>query len=197
MQNSELYILKQLQEGDEQAYISLFKDYYTNLCAYSRRYVGRKDIAEEVVSDTFFKLWQNRQKLEINTSIKAYLFQAVANNSLYYLRQLKATDKVTEYFSKENSSQIGFYETSEAMTEKSLLMEELTTRIEEAIEQLPPQQQKAFKLKRIDGKKNKEIAEEMGLAIKTVEMHLSKAMLSLRENLKDYLPAFLLYMFLR
>ena len=197
MLNSEFYIIQKLRKGDEQAYISLFKDYYVSLCAYSRRYVGRKDIAEEIVSETFFKLWKNRSKLEIKTSIKSYLFQAVANNSLYYLRQLKETDKVSEYFNDSDSSQIGFYETSEALTEKSLLMEELSARIEEAIEQLPPQQKKAFKLKRFEGKKNKEIAEEMGLSVKTVEMHLSKAMFSLRENLKDYLPAFLLYMFLR
>ena len=197
MDNSELYIIDQLQRGDEQAYISLFRDYYVSLCAYARRYVGRKDIAEEVVSETFFKLWKNRKKLKIKTSIKSYLFQAVANNSLYYLRQLKETDKLSDYFNEADSDQIGFSETSDELTEKSLIMEELTVRINEAVEQLPPQQQRAFKLKRFDGKKNKEIAEEMDLSIKTVEMHLSKAMLSLRENLKDYLPAFLLYLFLR
>lgn len=75
-----------------------------------------------------------------------------------------------------------------------MLMQELTNRIEDAVNQLPRQQQIAFRLKRYEGKKNKEIAEEMGIAVKTVEMHLSKAMLSMRNNLKDYLPAFFLFM---
>ncbi len=76
-------------------------------------------------------------------------------------------------------------------------MEELTARIEDAVNQLPLRQQMAFRLKRYEGKKNREIAAQMGLSVKTVEMHLSKAMLALRQSLKDYLPAFLLYMLLK
>lgn len=197
MEKETINLIQKLKQGDENTYISLFKDYYSSLCAYSRRYVGRKDIAEEIVSETFFKIWENRKKLEIHTSIKSYLFQAVANNSLHHLRKLKKEEKIEDYFSSSENENIGFTEISENMTEQSLLMQELTARIEDAINQLPPQQQTAFRLKRYEGKKNKEIAEEMGIAVKTVEMHLSKAMVSLRNNLKDYLPAFLLFMLLK
>lgn len=187
-----LLILK-LQEGDEKTFVSLFKAYYVSLCAYSRRYVGRKDIAEEIVSDTFLKIWENRKNLKIHTSIKSYLFQSVANNSLLYLRKLRKEEKIKDYFSGTDGENIGFFEIADNSTDQSLLIQELTNRIEDAINQLPPQQQTAFRLKRYEGKKNKEIAEEMGLAVKTIEMHLSKAMLSMRNNLKDYLPVFLLY----
>ena len=88
-QNLPSDILKGLFIGDEETYIFLFREYYVSLCAYSRRYVGRKDVAEEIVSDTFMKIWENRERIEINTSIKAYLFNAVCNNSLNYLRKLK------------------------------------------------------------------------------------------------------------
>ena len=190
------HLVQSLKRGEETVYISLFKQYYVNLCAYSRRYVGRRDIAEEIVSETFFKIWENRKSLEIKTSVKAYLFQAVANNSLHHLRKLKKEEKIEDYFndSKEN---IGFYEVSNNLPEQSLMMEELNNRINDAIAQLPPQQQIAFKLKRFEGKKNKEIAEEMGIAVKTVEMHLSRSMMSLRNKLKDYLPAFLLFLLLK
>lgn len=197
MKSSSKYSLHKLKVGDENAYVALFEEFYVGLCAYSRRYVGRKDIAEEIVSETFFKVWENRKTLEIHSSVKSYLFQAVANNSLQHLRKIKKEEKIDDYFSTVEHENIGFKEVTENVTEQSLLVQELNARIEDAINQLPSQQQIAFRLKRIEGKKNKEIAEEMGIAVKTVEMHLSKAMLSLRKNLKDYLPAFLLFMFLK
>nr|WP_319271238.1 RNA polymerase sigma-70 factor [uncultured Draconibacterium sp.] len=197
MEEKQKYLLKKLKSGDEGTYISLFEEYYVGLCAYSRRYVGRKDIAEDIVSETFFKIWENRKKLEITGSVKSYLFQAVANNSLHHLRKLKREEKLDDYFSGTESENIGFKEVAENITENSLLIKELHSRIEEAVNLLPLQQQTAFRLKRFEGKKNKEIADEMGLAVKTVEMHLSKAVISLRKNLQDYLPAFLLFMLLK
>jgi RNA polymerase sigma-70 factor (ECF subfamily) len=183
--------------GDEETYISLFREYYISLCAYSRRYVGRKDVAEEIVSDTFLKIWENRVSLQINTSIKSYLFQAVCNNSLNYLRKLKKEETLDEYFMEPTSENIGFASISEEIDEQSLAMESMNEKIEEAVCLLPVQQQKVFRLKRFEGKKNKEIAEILGISVKTVEMHLSKATLALRQKLKDYLPAFLLFLLLK
>jgi len=197
MNSNSKYLLEKLKPGNEDDYIALFKEYYVSLCAYSRRYVGRKDIAEEIVSETFFKVWENRKTLDIHSSIKAYLYKAVANNSLLFLRKLSKEEKIEDYFSGIEHEHIGFKEVSENVTEQSLLVQELNTRIEDAINELPLQQQTVFRLKRLEGKKNKEIAEEMGIALKTVEMHLSKAMLSMRESLKDYLPAFLFYLLLK
>jgi RNA polymerase sigma-70 factor (ECF subfamily) len=183
--------------GDEETYISLFREYYVSLCAYSRRYVGRKDVAEEIVSDTFLKIWESRASLQINTSVKSYLFQAVCNNSLNYLRKLKKEEILDKYFLETSSENIGFASISEEIDEQSLAMESMNEKIEEAVCLLPVQQQKVFRLKRFEGKKNKEIAEILGISVKTVEMHLSKATLALRQKLKDYLPAFLLFLLLK
>jgi len=183
--------------GDEETYIFLFREYYVPLCAYSRRYVGRKDIAEEIVSDTFLRIWETRQTLQINTSVKAYLFQAVCNNSLNYLRKLKKEEVLDKYFMGTSSENIGFASISDEIEEQSLTKENINAKIEEAVNLLPEQQQKAFRLKRFEGKKNKEVAEIMGLSVKTVEMHLSKATLSLRKNLKDYFPSFLIFLLLK
>lgn len=191
------HIIEGLIIGNEETYISLFRDYYIGLCSYSRRYVGRKDIAEEIVSDTFMKIWENRAKLTINTSIKAYLFQAVCNNSLNYLRKLKTENNLEVYFKETESNNIGFAMPIEEIEEQSLIMEDISEKIEKAVSKLPEQQQRAFRLKRFEGKKNKEVAEIMGLSIKTIEMHLSKATLHLREDLQDYLPSFLLFLLLK
>lgn len=190
-------IIKGLVLGDEETYISLFREYYVPLCAYSRRYVGRKDVAEEIVSDTFLKIWENRASIQINTSIKSYLFQAVYNNSLYYLRKLKNEAILEDYFSNTASENIAFSTLADEIPEESLVMDDINTRIEEAVGKLPDQQQKAFRLKRFDGRKNAEVAEIMGISVKTVEMHLAKATLTLRKNLKDYLPSFLLFLLLK
>ena len=193
-QNLPSDILKGLFIGDEETYIFLFREYYVSLCAYSRRYVGRKDVAEEIVSDTFMKIWENRERLEINTSIKAYLFNAVCNNSLNYLRKLKSKNNIVEYFKETISENFGFESIAEDIDEQSLIMENMGQKIEEAVSRLPEQQQKVFRLRRFEGKKTKEVAEMMGLSVKTIEMHLSKATLHLRENLKEYLPSFLLFL---
>jgi RNA polymerase sigma-70 factor, ECF subfamily len=198
--NSEILpnkILHGLIIGDEETYIFLFKDYYVSLCSYSRRYVGRKDIAEEIVSETFMKIWENRNTLNINSSIKGYLFHAVCNNSLNYLRNLKRENIIETYFQDPKFENMGFAEILEETEEQSLLMENISTKIEEAVSQLPRQQQSVFRLKRQEGKKIREVAQLMGLSVKTVEMHLSKASINLQKKLKDYLPSFLLFMLLK
>ena len=190
-------IIHGLTIGDEETYILLFREYYVSLCAYSRRYVGRRDIAEEIVSETFFTIWENRSKIKITSSVKSYLFQAVCNNSLNYLRKLKKENTTEEYFLKSDFENIAFTESLDEIESQSLVMEDINKKIEEAVNLLPEQQQRAFRLKRFEGKKTKEVAEIMGISVKTVEMHLSKSMLNLRQKLKDYLPAFLLYMLLK
>lgn len=198
--NSEILpnkILRGLIIGDEETYIFLFKEYYVSLCSYSRRYVGRKDIAEEIVSETFMKIWENRNTLNINSSIKGYLFHAVCNNSLNYLRNLKKENIIGTYFQDPKFENMGFAEILEETEEQSLLMENISTKIEEAVSQLPRQQQSVFRLKRQEGKKIREVAQLMGLSVKTVEMHLSKASINLQKKLKNYLPSFLLFMLLK
>jgi RNA polymerase sigma-70 factor, ECF subfamily len=190
-------IVQGLIIGDEATYIYLFREYYVSLCSYSRKYVGRKDIAEEIVSDTFMKIWEARDKIKINSSVKAYLFHAVFNNSIYYLRKLRNENKLVTFFRDPTFDNIGFAEIADEIDESSIMIDNITLKLEEVINQLPTQQQKVFRLKRFEGKKLKEIAEVMGLSVKTVEMHLSKASINLKEKLKDYIPSFLLFLLLR
>lgn len=181
-----------LREGDETIFIQLFREYYVCLCAYSRKYVGRKEIAEEIVTDIFYSLWKNRNELIISTSIKSYLFKAAFNNSIHYLRTIEKERRLSDFFN--NSEYPQFSISPDEMSEKSLIREDFYEKIEAAVNNLPPQQQQAFRLKRFEGKKNKEIAEIMGIAVKTVEMHLSKALLKLRDDLKSSVGDFLFFL---
>jgi len=197
MDIDQTYINQKLQDGEEETCVFLFRKYYVPLCSYARRYVGRKDIAEEIVAETFFKIWENRSNIIISASVKAYLFQAVCNNSLNYLGKLKHETRLEKYFQETTFENIAFSEPLDETEEQSLLLTDINQKIEEVVAQLPEQQKKAFRLKRFEGRKTKEVAEIMGLSVKTVEMHLAKATLNLRQKLKDILPAFLLFILLK
>jgi RNA polymerase sigma-70 factor (ECF subfamily) len=196
MDNETAYITRKLQEGDEETYVFLFRVYYVPLCAYARRYVGRKDIAEEIVSETFFNIWRTRGALEIHSSVKGYLFQAVCKNSLNYLRKAKKEERLDDVLAGTSAGSRGFDQAVDELPSTSMIMADLHQALEKAISQLPPQQQTVFRLKRFEAKKNVEIAEMMGLSVKTVEMHLTRALSALRKNLKEYLPAFLIFFLL-
>jgi len=197
MNLTEANILLKLKAGDEDTYVMLFREYYVPLCNYSRRFLGRKDLAEDIVSETFFNIWTKREILDIRTSLKAYLFQAVGKNSLYYLRKTKKEEMLEDYLVKHSTDNKGLDKFTAETPSDLLLMKDLSEKIQAGIDRLPPQQQTTFKLKRYEGKKNREIAEIMGLSVKTVEMHLAKAMLSLRTYLKDYIPEFLIFLILK
>lgn len=195
MNKEEINIIERLKQGDEATYIIVFRDYYVPLCNYARRYLGRKELAEDIVSETFFNIWNRRTSLDIKVSLKSYLFQAVCKNSLNYLRKHKKEEMLEDFLLKHNGEMEAFSNKINDTPSDFLMIKDLGEKIKQGIEQLPPQQKTTFKLKRYEGKKNKEIAEIMGLSVKTVEMHMAKAMLSLRNYLKDYAP-FILYLFL-
>lgn len=197
MNIAEAKILQKLKEGDEATYIVLFRDYYIPLCNYAKRYLGRKDLAEDVVSETFFNIWNKRETLDIKISLKSYLFQAVCNNSLYYLRKSKKEESLDDYLVKNSVEREGWGNAQIESPSDLLLVKDLSEKIKMGVDKLPPQQKTTFKLKRYEGKKNKEIAEIMGLSVKTVEMHLAKALLSLRTYLRDYIPKFLIFLALK
>lgn len=188
MDTNEFDILRKLKAGDEEAYIALFRQYYVILCTYANRYLGRKDIAEEIVSETFLNIWLKRKSLDIRLSLKSYLFQAVCKNSLNYIRKLKKEAKLENYLQMYSTSFPGLVNSPEDLPSESLIMKELGFKISQEVDKLTPQQQIAFRLKRYEGKKNKEIAEIMGISVKTVEMHISNALHTLRLSLKEYLP---------
>ena len=106
-------------------------------------------------------------------------------------------NKLTQYFLETSSENMGLEVTFAEIEAQSLIMENMGTKIEEAVCRLPEQQQRVFRLRRLEGKKTREVSEIMGLSVKTIEMHLSKATLNLRQNLKEYLPTFLLFLLLK
>lgn len=181
---TEINVIALIKQGDERVFEQVFREHYKVLCGYAIKFLKEKEAAEEIVQDVFFKLWEKRETLEITTSLKSYLFRAVHNRCLNTVKHID----IRENYKAENEERIKSEE--ENLTEHFNQFE-LQQQIQKAIDTLPEQRQKIFKLSRFQGLKYREIAEQMELSEKTVEAQMSKALKTLREALKDYLPLFI------
>jgi RNA polymerase sigma-70 factor (ECF subfamily) len=168
--------------GDAQALEQLFKAHYRPLCGFALGYVKDADQAEDIVQELFVRLWQDREGLSITTSVKSYLFTAVRNRCLNALAVKKRMRPLDE-------------ETDDAPVDDERGEDELTeraARVQAVIEGLPTERRKIFRLSRNEGLKYHEIAERLGISVKTVENQMGKALKTLREELADLMPLMLL-----
>lgn len=171
-----------IREGDKIEFEKAFKLYYKPLCDYARTIIRDNDESEEIVQNVFYIIWCKRDTLEITTSLKAYLYRAVYNSSLNKLKHIKIKLAHAEDY-KSNFSPAGANNIVERIDGK-----ELDNKIHSALNSLPEQCGTVFKLSRFENLKYSEIAEKLGISVKTVENHMGKALKIMRENLKDYLP---------
>lgn len=162
---------------DEKQFEKLFKEFFIPLSNFAKQYVHDLDTAKDITQKVFLTLWEKRSQMNPEQSIKSYLFTAVKNRSLNHIRDHK------KYRSEVLDLDCGDFNLIEE--NQTLELAEVQARVEQALRTLPEKCRKVFELSRFRGMKYKEIAEELQIAQKTVEAHMSKAMKMLRENLKD------------
>lgn len=179
---SEKLTLLALKQGDERVFESVFKQFYEPLCIHARRYVIDPDQAEEVVQDMFFKMWDRRDALSINTSLPAYLYKAVTNHALNFIKYQKQARQYQDY--------IGFRvdENVAPSAHDTLVHSDLELQFKGLVKELPEKRRLIFEMNRFEGMKYNEIATKLNISSKTVEIQISKALEFLRSKLKDYLP---------
>ncbi len=163
----------------------VFRDYYTPLVRYGNTFLKDTDETEDVVQQVFVSLWEKRTQLDIHTSVRAVLYRAVHNACLNRLKHHKVR---REYAGDFKNTQ------SDSEQTDALEAAELQERINRAIEGMPEQCARIFKMSRFEQLKYQEIADQLGLSIKTVENQMGKALKIIREALKDYLPLFILFL---
>lgn len=169
--------------GSQSSFELIFREYYEGLCYYANMWLKDMDSAEEVVQSTFVKIWEKDAMSNIQGSVKSYLYRAVYNASLNEIKHRKVKDNYINMQSQE--------EPMNDMQSESQVRE-LERRIEDAIQKLPEQCGIIFRMSRFRELKYKEIAEILGISIKTVENQMGKALRLMRTNLADYLGALLI-----
>lgn len=164
----------------------VFKESFKKLFAYAYILLREESQAEDIVQQVFYKLWLKKDTIQIRQSLQAYLYQAVYNESMNYLKHQKVKNAHREYMSRTSTSE-------QSSAAQQLAAKELQAKITAALARLPGQCRTVFQLSRFEALKYREIAEKLNLSVKTVENHMGKALKLLRHDLAEYLPLFCVF----
>jgi RNA polymerase sigma-70 factor (family 1) len=161
----------------KQGYELLFRRYYKVLCNHVFRFTYARDVAEDIVADVFLGFWKNNVHEHITNSYRAYLYRSVRNRVSNHLQAELRREK-------ELGKPIDLESVIDILSEdpQSIIQcTELYQRLDLEIKLLPPQCQRVFILSRFEGKKQREIAEDLGISVKAVEAHIQRALLRLKK----------------
>lgn len=179
-------LLIELRQGNKKAYSLLFNKYYKDLVLFGGNFLPDKAVCEDIVQNVLLKLWNNREELFIETSLKSFLLKSVRNSCL---DEIKHKVVVREH----ESYAINFEPTDDLDTENYVLYSDLQAHLSEALNKLPAVCREAFEMNRLEGLKYKEIAQQLNVSERTVEVRIGKALGLLRRYLKEFFVAVLWY----
>jgi RNA polymerase sigma-70 factor (ECF subfamily) len=164
----------------------LFRELYPALVAYAVRFSGDVHTARDLVQDTFAAVWQNKDQIQVQTGVRSYMYQAVRNRALNYLRDHRFTESLDEQ--NIDVDEAAVFAGSDLVSSPGDASSEADKMklLKEWIDNLPERQKEAFELSRFDGLTHREISTVMGISEKTVNNHLIAAMKSIKQMHDDY-----------
>jgi RNA polymerase sigma-70 factor (ECF subfamily) len=171
-----------VRSGDECAFENLFKHFYAQLCEFAFQYVKNRQCAEDIVQLLFLHIYEKGEEWNPTGNIKSYLFTAVRNRSLNYLR---SQSKTNDHQSLDNPSSDAL-KLSHTHVEEELYAQDLNRAIQSAFENMPDQRRRIFMLSRESNLTYREIAKVLGISIKTVETQMGRALKLLRKELNIF-----------
>ncbi len=185
-----------LKEGNERVFRQIVRSYECRLNRFAMIYTQNRAVSEEIVSDTFLSLWNSRNSLDENTRLTPYLMVILRNKCINYLRSFRHKFVSIEEMDIGTIYMKAHLYTLENDASRLLEEEDLQLVIKKAMESLPEKTRAIFEMSRIQGLKNKEIADKYGLSVKAIEFHITKALQHLRKRLpKEYSFLFFLLLF--
>jgi RNA polymerase sigma-70 factor (ECF subfamily) len=176
--------------NDEKAFRDMFERYYANLCIYAKRFIQDLHTREDIIQDVFCAIWINREKINHTMPITNYLVTCVKHHCLNYLRR---NDKYA-FDEGLEPEKIPVYAEGE---ENMFFLHELEDMFNRTLAGLPEEYRIAFEMSRLENKPSGEIAEKLGVSVRTVERYRNKAIEILKTELKDYLPLLCLFLHVR
>ncbi|XWN37250.1 MAG: RNA polymerase sigma-70 factor [Balneola sp.] len=173
--------VERIRKGDKKAFEALFFEYHEQLSRFANSITKSREFARDAVQDVFLKIWRNRKELDIELSVKVYLYQAVRNQSLNLLNKQKNQHRLREsFFSETKTIRTQGFDDSTLNNEHL----ELIKRVWEVVSRMPERRRLVFELHRKHGFSYKEIARILEISKKTVENHMSQALQYLRDNIE-------------
>jgi RNA polymerase sigma-70 factor (ECF subfamily) len=176
--NSDSEIIRRIRQGDKQEFEKLFRSSYVSLVRYAKTILKDHDTAEEIVQDLFFRLWQDRSNITIESSLNGYLFRSVHNKSLHFIEHQKVINRHAGEIAASAD------ETAEPVTD-AIYYSELQSKVARVLERLPERCSVIFRMSRFEGLKYNEIAEKLSVSLKTVEANMGKALKEFRKALAE------------
>lgn len=171
-------ITGRIRNGDKGQFELLFRSSYVSLVRYAKKLIKDQDTAEEIVQDLFFRLWHDREKLNIESSLNGYLFRSVHNKCLHHIEHKKVVDR--------HAGEMLLHQTEDQESPSDILQyKELQAKIAAILEKLPERCGQIFYLSRFEGLKYTEIAEKLSISVKTVESNMGKALKEFRKELTE------------
>ena len=177
--NIETALLKGLKRSDHECFQNLFAKYSQPLYRFSLSYLKSTDAAEDVVQEVFMKIWRKRKEIDTTKSFQSYLFTIALN----VIR--KQFNKLSESNRLKHDLLISFAENKESFDEKDDFRE-MVDKLAEMIQQMPEKRREIFRMKKLEGKSQKEIAEKFNITTKTVEYHITEAMKFLKQEFDKF-----------
>lgn len=175
----EKVLISRLSSGDRSAFSIIFNAYYMDLVFFAASFTHNQDTAEEIVQDTFVKLWEDHSSTQIDQSLKSYLLTTVRNKCINLYKHNKIMQTHAEKVLKRSPC-------FTCDTDNYLLYSELQEQLNTALERIPDEISEPFKMHRNQGLKYQDIADILGVSVRTVEVRIGRALHLLRISLKEY-----------
>lgn len=178
--------IEKIKSGDVKSFETFFNNHYMALVNYANTILNDRDDAEDIVQQVYISFWEKRLATDIHTSLRAFFYKSVHNACLNKIKQRKVRTEYATHIIHLNAN------SNEQI--KHIEEKELQQKIDIAMTVLPEQCRKIFSMSRFEQLKYQEIADQLGLSIKTVENQMGKALKIFREQLKEYLPLLILFL---
>jgi RNA polymerase sigma-70 factor (ECF subfamily) len=169
-------LVSRLKRGDKKAFEEIFRKYREKVYYFAIRYYNIPEDAKNVVQDVFIKLWEERSNIKEELSLNNYIY-TITKNHLFNVQRKKINEKAYRNYIIDHLVQV-------PNLENELIYADLKEKIDQVIEILPPQRKKVFLMVNVEGLSNREVADIMNLSIRTIEVHKSLALQTIRKALK-------------
>jgi RNA polymerase sigma-70 factor, ECF subfamily len=186
-------LLEEIRQGNLKSFELVFKGYYSRLCKYAYSILKNEEAASDQVKDIFIHWWEDRSRVMVTESLSGYLYKSVHNKCINYLSRTlaKQRDICESDLAMPIAELTGPLSVDYPMA--NLLAMELEDALDKAIQKLPDQCREIFILSRIEQLSHEEIAQKLNISPNTVKVHIYRALIKLKEELKEYLPLFFLF----